>query len=158
MEKKKDRDKIEILLWSIALPGFGQLLNRKYIKAAILIGLEFLINVLGNVNQVILLSFNGQIEDAISQANYLWVMFYPCVYFFSIWDAYKDAGGGVKQYDSIPLAFCAYIGTIAVIFSPGFTFKGVLFGPVWLMLLSIPFALLTGYIVKSILLKMSASN
>lgn len=35
----------EKLLWSIALPGFGQLLNGKYLKEILLIVLEFSINV-----------------------------------------------------------------------------------------------------------------
>src|SRR5690625_7767665 len=93
MEKinKKSRE-LEVLLWSIALPGFGQLLNRKYVKGILLVSLEFIVNVLGKVNQVILLSFHGEIEEAIHQADYLWLMFYPCLYFFAIWDAYKDAG------------------------------------------------------------------
>src|SRR5699024_6540294 len=84
----------EILLWSIAFAGFGQLLNRKYVKGILLIVLEFLINVKGNINWVILLSFQGEIQQAIQQADYQWLMFYPCLYFFAIWDAYKDAGGG----------------------------------------------------------------
>lgn len=34
---------IESALWSIAIPGLGQLLNKKYFKGIILIALEFLI-------------------------------------------------------------------------------------------------------------------
>src|SRR5699024_12130862 len=66
---------LEALLWSIAFPGFGQLLNRKYIKGVLLVVLEFTVNVLGNVNQVIMLSFHGHIQEAINQTNYLWFMF-----------------------------------------------------------------------------------
>lgn len=83
MEKRADlkSKKLEVLLWSIALPGFGQLLNRKYMKGFVLIGLEFLVNVMGNFNTIIVLSFNMKIEEAIAQTNYLWLMFYPCLYF-----------------------------------------------------------------------------
>jgi TM2 domain-containing membrane protein YozV len=35
----------ETLLWSIALPGFGQFLNGKYVKGLTLLFLEFLVNV-----------------------------------------------------------------------------------------------------------------
>ncbi len=36
---------MEKLFWSIALPGFGQLLNGKYLKGGLFIFLEFLINI-----------------------------------------------------------------------------------------------------------------
>lgn len=44
---------IEALLCSIALPGFGQLLNRKYTKGFVLILLELLVNVLGNFKRLL---------------------------------------------------------------------------------------------------------
>jgi hypothetical protein len=67
--------------------------------------LEFLINVQANFNQVILLSFHGKIEDAIKHADYQWLMFYPCLYFFSMWDAVKDSGGGKDPYSFLPYVF-----------------------------------------------------
>ncbi|WP_461176593.1 hypothetical protein [Virgibacillus ainsalahensis] len=155
MEKKinKRSRKLEVLLWSIALPGFGQLLNHKYIKGILLIGLEFLINVIGNFNRIIVLSFNGEIQEAINQTNYLWLMFYPCLYFFSIWDAYKDAGGGEKPFAYLPLVFSAYFVTVGLIFSPVFTIFGTLIGPMWLPILSLPIGLIVGALIRWILLK-----
>jgi len=44
--------RIEKRLWSIALPGFRQLLNGKFLKGLLLIGLEVLINVQSNFNKV----------------------------------------------------------------------------------------------------------
>jgi hypothetical protein len=38
-------DKLEAILWSIALPGFAQLLNRKFLKGIVFIFFEFLVNV-----------------------------------------------------------------------------------------------------------------
>jgi TM2 domain-containing membrane protein YozV len=87
--------KVEMLLWSIALPGFGQFLNGKLFKGTVLLILEFLINVQGNFNEVIISSFHGEIEKAIGQADYQWLMFYPCLYFYAMWDAWKDAGGRI---------------------------------------------------------------
>ena len=104
----------EVLFWSIALPGFGQFLNGKYIKGAILIFLEFLVNVLANFNEVIILSFQGNIEKAILQADYQWLMFYPCLYFFAMWDAYKDAEGGEDRFSFLPFVFSAYFVTVGV--------------------------------------------
>ena len=48
----------EKLLWSIALPGFGQLLNGKYVKGIIFILLEFVVNVQANFNEVITIKFS----------------------------------------------------------------------------------------------------
>ncbi|MEH7389071.1 hypothetical protein, partial [Bacillus sp. JJ1474] len=125
----------EILMWSIALPGFGQYLNRKYFKGTVLLILEFLINVQANFNQLILLSFHGEIGDAIKQADYQWLMFYPCLYFFSMWDAVKDAGGGKDTWSFLPYVFAAFFVTVGLIFSSKVTIFGVLFGPVWLPML-----------------------
>ncbi|MFJ8234282.1 hypothetical protein ACIQ34_00915 [Ureibacillus sp. NPDC094379] len=141
----------EILLWSIALPGFGQLLNGKYVKGITLILLEFLINVCGLVNEVIMYSFLGEIGKAIETANYQWIMFYPCLYFFAMWDAYKDAGGGKKLFASLPFVFAAYTMTIGVIFSSKFTIFGVILGPIWLPLLSIIPGVLIGYLLQMVL-------
>jgi len=57
------------LLWSIALPGFGQFLNGKPIKGIVFVFLEFLINVQSNFNTIIISSFQGDIKKAIEQAE-----------------------------------------------------------------------------------------
>ncbi|MGJ9458425.1 hypothetical protein [Oceanobacillus sp. CF4.6] len=145
--------KLEAILWSIALPGFAQLLQRNYVKCILFIGLEILINVMGNFNAIIVLSFNLKIEEAIAQTNYLWLMFYPCLYFFAIWDAYKDAGGGDKPFAYLPLVFSAYFVTVGLIFSPGFKIFGYLIGPMWLPILFLPIGLAIGVLLRSILFK-----
>jgi TM2 domain-containing membrane protein YozV len=150
---KNKSKKLEVVLWSIALPGFGQLLNRKYVKAILLIILEFLINVFGNFNRIIILSYHFEIEEAIAETNYLWLMFYSCLYFFAIWDAYKDAGGGKKPFAFLPLVFSAYVVTLGTIYSPSFTIFGYLIGPMWLPILSLPIGLLLGGLIQWILLK-----
>ncbi|MFP3846837.1 hypothetical protein [Priestia filamentosa] len=129
----------EKLLWSLALPGFGQILNGKLIKGILILFLEILINVQANFNEVIILSFHGDIVSAIEQTNYPWLMFYPCLYFFAMWDAFKDAGGGKEPYSFLPFVFGAYFVTVGLIYSSDLKLFGVLFGPVWLpMLFLIP--------------------
>lgn len=122
----------EVLLWSMALPGFGQFLNGKPIKGIMFVFLEFLINIKSHFNTIIFLSFQGDIQKAIEQADYQWLMFYPCLYFFSMWDAFKDAGGGKGSYSFLPFVFCAYFVTIGCIYSSHFRLFGFLLGPVWL--------------------------
>ncbi|WP_100013346.1 hypothetical protein [Lentibacillus sediminis] len=148
---------MEKLLWSIALPGFGQLLNRKFLKGILLIFLEFLVNVLGNFNKIIIFSFQGDIDMAIEQANNQWLMFYPCLYFFAMWDAYKDAGGGNKPYAFLPFVFAAYFVTVGTIYSSKLTIFGVLLGPIWLPMLSVIPGLIVGFLLKIILTKKLAS-
>lgn len=123
---------LEALIWSIALPGFGQFLNNSYFKGAVLIALEVGINMGANLNTIIISSFQGQPNLAIQQTDYQWLMFYPCLYMFGIWDAFKDAGGGANSpYAFIPFVLCAFFGTVGVIYSSTLRISGTLLGPVW---------------------------
>ncbi|WHX39752.1 hypothetical protein QNH36_19185 [Mesobacillus sp. AQ2] len=144
---------IEKLLWSIALPGYGQFLNGKVIKGIVFVILEFLVNVQANFNVVIIASFQGDIQNAIAQADYQWLMFYPCLYFFAMWDAYKDAGGGKEKYSFLPFVFSAYLVTVGCIYSSSFLLFGVLLGPVWLPMLCVIPGLVVGIIIKKGLTK-----
>ncbi|RFU66692.1 hypothetical protein [Peribacillus glennii] len=140
----------EKVFWSIALPGFGQLLNGKLFKGFLFIALEILVNVQANFNQIIILSFNRKIRESIEQTNYQWLMFYPCIYMFAIWDAYKDAGGGKDRYSFLPFVFGAYFVTLGLIYSPCLKVFGVLLGPMWLPMLSLPIGLALGVMIKKI--------
>lgn len=149
---------VEELLWSIGLPGFGQFLNKKYFKGIVLVILEFVINVKANINTIIVLSFLGQTEAAARQANYQWLMFYPCVYIFGIWDAYKDAREKESPLLFIPFAAAAYIETVGVIYSRTFRLNGVLLGPIFLPMISIFIGLGIGFIIRYVLLKILNRN
>jgi hypothetical protein len=144
---------LEKLIWSIALPGFGQFLNGKYFKGTVLLVLEFLINIQANFNQIILMSFHGEIGDAIKHADYQWLMFYPCLYFFSMWDAVKDAGGAKDAFSSLPYAFAAFFVTVGLIFSSKIVIFGILLGPVWLPMLFVIPGIIFGIIIKRIINK-----
>lgn len=149
MEKK---DKItESILWSIALPGFPQILNGRLLKGILFIILELIINVMANFNEAIRLSFIGNIEGAVSQANYQWLMFYPCLYFFAMWDAFKDAGGGKQPYSYLPFVSSAFFVTVGTIYSAQTKVFGVLLGAVWFPMLSVIPGLIIGFSIKLIL-------
>jgi len=139
---------IESILWSIALPGFAQLLNKKFLKGILFIGLEILINVQSNLNHIILLSFHGEIRQAIETTNYQWLMFYPCLYFFAMWDAYKDSVELRLPYSYLPFVFSAYFVTVGLILSPSIILFGKLWGPVWLPMLFVIPGVLIGLIIK----------
>ena len=97
--------------------------------------LEFLINVRANLNVAIILSFQGELKKAIQETNYQWLMFYPCLYFFAMWDAWKDAEGGQNQFSFLPFVLSAFFVTVGCIYSSNFKVFGVLLGPVWLPIL-----------------------
>ncbi|KIL40729.1 membrane protein [Gordoniibacillus kamchatkensis] len=149
--------KVEKLLWSIALPGFGQFLNKKYIKGITLILLEFIINTQAHLNVIIIYSFKGDIARAIETTNYHWLMFYPCLYMFGMWDAYKD-GGNTKRYEYLPFVMGAFLATVGLIYSSDLRLFGILLGPVWLTMLFAFFGVGAGIVIFTFLQKSDANG
>ncbi|MGN7181832.1 hypothetical protein [Cytobacillus kochii] len=143
---------IEVLLWSIIFPGFGQILNGKYLKGIVLIPLIVLIIVKGNLNLIILSSLQGDVERAIQLTNHKWILFFPCLYFFAIWDAYKDAGGGEKPYSSFLFLFSGYFMTIGTIFSTKITLFDLHIAPIWLPVISVIPGILVGLLLQWIII------
>ncbi|HLR72246.1 MAG TPA: hypothetical protein VK085_12565, partial [Pseudogracilibacillus sp.] len=69
MKTNSNQEKrIATLLWSIAFPGFGQLINKKYLKAILFVILEVIINVRGNVNDIIVKSYLLEMNQAVGDA------------------------------------------------------------------------------------------
>lgn len=147
---------VERLLWSIALPGFGQLLNGQILKGIIFIILEILVNVQANFNDAIRYSFLGDIEAAFSVVDYKWLMFYPCLYFFAMWDAFKHAGGGKTPFAFLPFVFSAYSVTTGLFISEKVEIFGVSLGPIWLPMLFVIPGVLIGHLIKYILIKITS--
>lgn len=150
---------IEKALWSIAIPGFGQLLNKQYFKGTLLILLEFVINIKANINTAIVLSFLGKTKQAVETSNYQWLLFYPCVYLYSIWDAYRyGSDEKEKPLLFLPFVIAAYTETVGVIYSKVFTINKVLLGPIFLPLVCIFLGLGIGFIIRHVILKMIYSK
>ncbi|WP_226582318.1 hypothetical protein [Halobacillus litoralis] len=145
--------RLEILLWSIAFPGFGQILNNHLIKGLSFILLEVIINFYSSFNLAIIHSFHGDIMKAIEVTNYQWLMFYPCVYMFAVWDAYSHADGPCPKYAFLPFAFSAYSVTIGLIYSSRIELFGYIIGPVWLPILFLIPGIACGLILRAILLQ-----
>lgn len=147
--------KLEAILWSVAFPGFGQLLNGHLIKGIMFIILEFTINVNSLFNQAIMFSFLGKIKEAAAVVDHQWLMFYPCVYMFAMYDAYKFAEGENPRLSFIPFAFGAYFVTIGLMYSPKIIL-GISFGPIWLPMLSLIPGLGIGLFIRHILIKLAS--
>lgn len=95
-----------------------------------------------------MLSFQGEIEKAIVQANYQWLMFYPCLYFYAMWDDFKDSGGGKEPFSFLPFVFSAYFVTVGCMYSFNFWIFGVLLGTVWLPMLCVIPGIIVGLFLK----------
>jgi TM2 domain-containing membrane protein YozV len=109
--------------WSIAIPGFGQLYNRKYVKAIIFIIMEFAINANSNLNMAIYYTWLFDIPHTQEVVDYKWLLFYPCVYVFAIYDAYHDCcvlnGKAIPPMLPLPFFLTSFLGTIGIILSSG---------------------------------------
>ncbi|MFA4885320.1 MAG: hypothetical protein WC601_06045 [Desulfotomaculaceae bacterium] len=144
---------IEVILWSIALPGFGQFLNGKYFKGTLLLILEFLINVQSHLNLALISSFRGDTKTAAEQTDFQWLMFYPCIYMFSLWDAYRDAGVKNVSFAYLPFVFAAYLGTIGIIYAANIKFMGKLIGPIWLPIIFMLIGTGLGFLLRYFLVR-----
>lgn len=148
----KPISKLEAVLWSIALPGFSQLLSGQLLKGILFVVLEFIINMLSNFNSAIMYSFMGEINEAIQVIDFQWLMFYPCLYMFAMWDAYRIALNDKEELSFLPFVFCAYFVTVGLMYSTRLTIFGILFGPVFLPMLFLIPGLLVGFTLRWIIL------
>jgi len=79
------------LVWSALFTGFGHLYNKKTIKAAMLVIWMVAIIHLSNVSNSIIATFVGDFDLAHKSVDYQWLLFFPSIYTFAIWDSYNDA-------------------------------------------------------------------
>lgn len=157
MANKKTLTKLEAVMWSIALPGFAQLLTGNIIKGILFVVLEFITNVYSNFNAGIMYSFLGETHKAMQVIDTQWLMFYPCLYMFAMWDAYRSAMPEEEKLTFLPFVFSAYFVTIGLIYSPRVTLFGEYPGPVFLPMLFVIPGVVTGLLIRMLLLKFSKS-
>jgi hypothetical protein len=149
----KSLSKLEAIMWSVALPGFPQLLTGQFLKGALFVILEIVINVNSNFNQAIMYSFLWEIEKAFTVTNFQWLMFYPCLYMFSMWDAYRVTLKGKIKGTYLPFVFGAYFITVGLMLSPKIKLFGISLGPVFLPMLFLIPGLGVGYLLRLLLEK-----
>ncbi|MCM3214940.1 hypothetical protein ABER75_07725 [Niallia taxi] len=144
----RDLSKLEAIMWSIALPGFSQLLMKQYWKGTLLVVLEFIINVQSNFNLAIMQSFLGNMQASIDALDFQWIMFYPCLYLFAMWDAYKSTLKEHKEYAFLPFVFSAYFVTVGVMYSTRFEVFGIFPGPIFTPMIFLIPGIISGFLVK----------
>lgn len=148
----KSLTKLEAILWSIALPGFSQLISGHIWKGTFFVVLEFIINVYSNFNSAIMYSFMGEIDEAIKVTDFQWLMFYPCLYMFAMWDAYRIAMSKTEELSFLPFVFSAYFVTVGLMYSTKLKLFGILFGPVFLPMLFLIPGLAIGFFLRWVIL------
>lgn len=153
MAIKKTLTKLEAVMWSIALPGFAQLLTGNLVKGIFFVILEFLVNVNSNFNKGIMYSFLGETEKAMYVMDFQWLMFYPCLYMFAMWDAYKSVMPEGERITFLPFVFAAYFVTVGLMISPKVKIFGLFPGPVFLPMMFVIPGVLSGFLIRKLLLK-----
>jgi hypothetical protein len=145
--------KLEAVMWSIALPGFAQLLTGNLIKGIFFVTLEFLINAFSQFNKGIMYSFLGETERALQVMDLQWLMFYPCLYMFAMWDAYRSVMPEEEKLTFLPFVFSAYFVTVGLMYSPKVKLLGLFPGPVFLPMLFVIPGVVSGLLIRKLLLK-----
>ncbi len=79
-----------VAFFSFSYPGFGTLMQHRYLKAFILILWEVFINHQAKVNLGIMYTLLGDFENAKEVLNEKWLLLYVGIYMFSIWDSYRS--------------------------------------------------------------------
>jgi hypothetical protein len=158
MREVKTMGKLEAILWNVALPGFSQILSGQVIKGIFFVLAEMAINLFSNFNRAIMYSFLGEMDKAFTIINYQWLMFYPCFYMFSLWDAYRFAMPETEKRSYLLFVFGAFFVTIGLMLSPKIKFFGVSIGPVFLPMLFLIPGLLIGWIIRAIILRYEHTN
>jgi hypothetical protein len=104
-------------LFSILMPGFGQIYNGQFIKGAFLLIIEHYDNAFGKINAAIHLDFTGLHQQAIEVTNFQYMMFYPGFYAYTVWDAWYYAKPNAdKAKTAIPFLIGGFLGEIGAIF------------------------------------------
>lgn len=78
-------------LFSMLMPGFGQIYNGQFMKGVFFVLIEHFDNALGQINKAIHLDFNGLHQQALEAANFEYILFYPGFYAYCVWDAWYYA-------------------------------------------------------------------
>jgi hypothetical protein len=92
------RNPYVVAFFSFSYPGFGHLLQHRYLSAFILITWELFINNYANVNQGIYYSLLGEFDKAQEVLVERWLIIYVGIYMLGIWDSYRTTIDMNKQY------------------------------------------------------------
>ncbi|WP_138417384.1 hypothetical protein [Aquibacillus sediminis] len=105
-------------LFSLLMPGFGQIYNKQLFKGIIFVIFEHFDNMVGKINRAIQLDFNGMHQQALDVTVYDAMLFYPGFYVYAVWDAWFYAKKGAdKTVTAIPFVIAGFMGEMGAIFA-----------------------------------------
>lgn len=76
--------------WSLLLGGAGHFYNMQLIKGVILMGWHFVISQQSGLSEAIVHTLLGQWDLAKQCVDYQWLLFWPSIHMFNVWNAYVD--------------------------------------------------------------------
>jgi len=155
VELLKKIGKFQAIMWSIALPGFSQLLTGQYYKGTLYVLTEILINVYSHFNTAIMYSYLGEFTKAEEVINYQWLLFYACLYFFAMWDAYQYEMPASEELSFLPFLSAAAFVTLGLIYSSKIKLFGHTLGPVFMPMIFVIPGVGIGFIVRYLILKLT---
>lgn len=105
-------------IFSILMPGFGQIYNRQLTKGVIFVIFEHFDNMGAKINQAIILDFNGMHQQALEVTNFQYLLFYPGFYVYAVWDAWYYAREGANKFKTaIPYIIAGFLGDFGVFYA-----------------------------------------
>ncbi|WP_404469556.1 hypothetical protein [Sutcliffiella horikoshii] len=93
------RNPVMAVLWSLFIPGLGQLYLHRIVTAFFVIVWLVVFFYYSHGLEAISLLFLGEIEKATSVINPEWLLFFPSLYGFAIFDSYINTVENNKLYD-----------------------------------------------------------
>lgn len=87
------------VVWSLLMPGMGQLYLHRILTAFYFLGIWILICYQSHALEVLHFTLMGNFSDAISIANAEWLMFIPSIYFYAVYDGYINTVENNKLFD-----------------------------------------------------------
>src|SRR5690348_8133386 len=84
--------------FSFSFPGFGCVLQHRYLTGFIFLSWEIFINQTAHLNLGILYTLTGQFAKAKEILDQKWLMLYVSIYVYGIWDSYRSTVEMNKLY------------------------------------------------------------
>lgn len=93
------RNPVMAIIWSLFIPGLGQLYIHRIVTAFFVIVWCVVFFYYSHGLEAVSLLFLGEIEKATSTVKSEWLLFFPSLYGFSVYDAYINTVENNKLYD-----------------------------------------------------------
>jgi len=93
------RNPVMAIIWSLFIPGLGQLYIHRILTAFFIIIWCVVFFYYSHGLEAISLLFLGEIEKATNVVNPEWLLFFPSLYGFSVYDSYINTVENNKLYD-----------------------------------------------------------